>query len=152
MIFDLVKNAYLYKNVLPNILEVLEKGSVYTKDNYPVGRVDIDGDNLFLNLNTYETHFREEAFSEAHQQYVDVMYMVEGEEIIYVKPTEKLLSVTKPYDSKIDALLAKLDDDAIPVRLCEGSFIVLFPQDSHAPGCCVDTPKSVKKIVAKIKL
>lgn len=151
MILDQIKNASFYKDVLPAITVALEKMASYAPDHYPVGRVNIDGDDLFLLLNDYQTHAPEEALFEAHQKYIDVMYMVEGEEIIYVKPTETLSAVTQPYDPEKDVLLAKLDCDATPVRLTAGSFIVLFPQDAHAPACFETAPGNVKKIIAKVK-
>ena len=152
MIYDQLKNKAVYAGVMPRIATALEKMAAYTPDNYPGGRIDVEGDNLFLLLNTYETHVAEGAKMEAHRQYVDVMYMVEGEEIIYVKPTDRLLAVTKPYDESIEALLADLDADAMPIRLQAGDFIVLLPQDAHAPACCVDAPKQVKKIIGKVKI
>lgn len=152
MILDQIKNAAFYKNVLPRIATALETVAVYTPDNYPGGKFVIDGDNLFYSLNTYETHSPEGALCEAHQQYIDVMYMVEGEEIIYVKPTDTLCAVTQPYDPSIDALLANIDGDATPVRLTAGSFIILFPQDSHAPACYDTAPQTVKKIICKVKI
>ncbi len=152
MILDQMKNASFYKGVMPAIAVALEKMAIYTPDNYPVGRVDVDGDNLFLLLNAYQTHATEDALFEAHQKYIDVMYMVEGEEIIYVKPTEALSAVTQPYDSEKDVLLAKLDCDATPVRLVAGNFVVLFPQDAHAPACYIDTPRAVKKIIGKVTI
>ena len=80
------------------------------------------------------------------------MYMVEGEETIYVKPTERLMTVTKPYSAEIDALLGETDVDATPVRLTAGSFIVLFPQDAHTPACHTDGLHRVKKIIGKVAL
>ncbi len=152
MIFDQIKNASCYKGILPAVTTALEKMTAYTPDNYPGGRVEIDGDNLFLLLNTYETRDPASALFEAHEKYIDVMYMVEGEEIIYVKPTDLLCAVTKAYDPAIDALFAKLDGDSIPVRLTAGTFVVLFPQDAHAPACYDQTPQTVKKIIGKVKL
>jgi beta-galactosidase beta subunit len=46
----------------------------------------------------YKTHDKKDAIFKAHKQYIDVMYMVEGEEIIYVKQTENIKNVTKEYD------------------------------------------------------
>ena len=152
MIFDQMKNASCYQGILPAVTTALEKMATYTPDNYPGGKVTIDGDNLFLLLNTYETRDPAAAQFEAHEKYIDVMYMVEGEEIIYVKPTEALSTITKEYDPAIDALLAKLDSDAAPVRLTAGSFVVLFPQDAHAPACYDTAPQTVKKIIGKVKI
>ena len=152
MIFDQMKNAACYQSVLPTVAKALAAMTAYTPDNYPGGKVEIDGDNLFLLLNTYETRDPADALFEAHENYIDVMYMVEGEEIIYVKPTDALREITKPYDPAIDALLAKLDEDATAVRLTAGTFVVLMPQDAHSPNCFVTAPQTVKKIVGKVKI
>ena len=152
MILDQIKNASCYAGILPGVTRALEEMGKYTPDNYPGGRVELDGDNLFLLLNTYETHSPDGVLCEAHQKYIDVMYMIEGEEIIYVKPTNRLCEVTKAYDPAIDALLAQADADATPVRLSAGSFIVLFPQDAHAPGCYDMAPQTVKKIIGKVRI
>ena len=152
MILEQIKNTSCYTGIHNGITKALEEMEKYTPDNYPGGRVELDGDNLFLLLNTYETHSPEGALCEAHQKYIDVMYMVEGEEIIYVKPTDKLQNITKEYDPAIEALLGDLDADATPIRLQAGSFVVLFPQDAHSPGCCVDAPQKIKKIIGKVRI
>ncbi len=152
MILDLIENAGQYAGLYPGVDRALKRMQTYSPENYPGGKVEVDGDRLFLLLNSYETHESQGALMEAHRRYLDVMYMVEGEEIIYVKPTGSLGNVTKPYDESIEALLAKLDEDATAVRLTAGSFIVLFPQDAHAPGCCVESPTNVKKIIGKVQI
>ena len=124
----------------------------FNPDNYPQGRISLDGDNLFMLFGSYETHSPEGALTEAHQQYIDVMYMVEGAETIYVKPVERMQNVTKPYDASIDALLGVTDSDASAIRLEAGCFVILFPQDAHAPACYADGPATVKKIVGKVRI
>ena len=112
MILDTIDHANQYAGLNIRLDTALNAMKVYTPDNYPGGRIELDGEKLFLLLNSYETHPAENALCEAHRQYLDVMYMVEGEEIIYVKPTERLLTVTKPYSAEIDALLGETDMDA----------------------------------------
>lgn len=153
MIFDSLKNAAQYKGLHAGIDQVLEAAKAYTPENYPEKtRVTIDGDNVFMNMAAYETHSTEKAVFEAHQQYADVMVMIEGTETIYVKHTDKLSHVYQEYDPAIEALLADFDTDATPVRMEPGSFVVLLPQDAHSPGCHVDGPVNVKKIIGKVKL
>lgn len=152
MIFDSLNNAAQYKGLHAGIDQVLEAAKAYTPENYPSGRVVIDGENVFMNMAAYETHSTEKAVFEAHQQYADVMVMIEGTETIYVKHTDKLSHVYQEYDPKIEALLADFDNDATPVRLEAGSFVVLLPQDAHSPGCHADGPVNVKKIIGKVKL
>lgn len=151
MIFDKIDNAAQYAAINESITKALESVKQFTPDNYPEGRIDIDGDDLFLLLNTYETQDKDSAVLEAHRKYIDVMYMVEGSETIYVKPTSELKNITQEYDEECEALLAELDSDVTAVRLEKGCFVVLFPQDAHAPACYADGEKSsVKKIIAKV--
>ena len=150
MILDRIENASQYANLHKGIDMALSAMTKFSPQDYPVGKHEIDGENVFLLLNAYQTHDPEGALSEAHRKYIDVMYMVDGEEIIYVKSVGNLKKITKEYDPQIEALLAETDDDATPVRLTTGSFAVLFPQDAHAPGCWVDSPKDVKKIIGKV--
>lgn len=152
MILDTLLNANVYRGLHAGIDRVLEEFKKYKSENYPSGKLQLDGDNLFLIFNNYETHSREGALAEAHRQYIDVMYVVDGCEAICVKPVDQLCNITKEYDPSIDALLAQTDADATVAQLKAGSFIILFPQDAHSPGCHIETPSSVKKIVAKVRI
>ncbi len=152
MILDTIQNAKQYAGLNPDVDRVLEAMQAYTPDNYPGGRIELDGSRLFMLLNSYETHELGDNLSEAHRQYLDVMYMVEGEETIYVKPTAQLQCVTREYDPAIEALLAKTDADVTPVLLRAGSFVVLFPQDAHTPACHANGPCQVKKIIGKVQI
>ena len=152
MILDLLKNAKQYAGIHPGVDRALEEMKRFTPDNYGDGRIEVDGDNVFLLLNNYETHPKSESMAEAHRKYIDVMYMVEGTETIYVKNVDKLRNITSEYSEKIEALLADTDDDATAVRLEAGYFVVLFPQDAHSPACDADGKRSVKKIIGKVRV
>ena len=153
MIFDTLANAAQYKGLHAGIDKVLEAAKAYNAENYPEKtRVTIDGDNVFMNMAAYETHSTEKAVFEAHQQYVDVMVMIDGVETIYVKPTDRLSHVYQEYKPEVEALLADFDADATPLRLEAGTFVILFPQDAHSPACDADGTQNVKKIIGKVKL
>lgn len=152
MILDTILNAKQYQGINSGVDRILEAVTAYTPDNYPVGRITLDGMNLYMNLEEFETHSREEGLAEAHRNYIDVMYIVEGAETIYVKTVDKLQNVKKEYNPERDILQADIDQDATAVRLETGSFAVFFPQDAHAPGCHADAPGKVKKIVGKIRI
>lgn len=152
MILDKIENARLYASINEGINKVLELAKGLTPSNYPAEKIYIDGDNIFVNVPMYETHTKMGALTEAHRKYIDVMYMVEGSEIVYVKPTEKLSRITREYDPDGDALLADTDDDTTAVRLSAGMFLILFPEDAHAPACdpLPETNVKVKKIIGKV--
>ena len=152
MIFDTIENAKLYSGIYSGVDKILKKVLEVNTENYPKETLKVDGDKLFMIFADYETHSKSEAKAEAHKKYIDVMYMVEGEEAIYVKPTKDLKNITMPFDKDQDALLADVDDDATRVVLKAGSFIVLFPQDAHAPSCDVTAKSNVKKIIGKVMI
>ena len=152
MILDKLSNAAQYHGMHAGIDMVLEAAKAYTPENFQKGRVVLDGDHVYMNMATYETHPVDKAVFEAHNQYVDVMVMVEGTETIYVKPTENLCHVYQAYDPQKDALLADFDTDTTAVRLEAGCFVILLPQDAHSPGCHADGPMNVKKIIGKVRI
>lgn len=153
MIFDTMAKASSYEALCPRISAALKAAAAYPTDPYVTGRVVVDGDKLYMNVVAYETKpLGEASLMEAHQKYIDVMVMVEGEETIYVKTTDELTNITMPYDDAKEALLATVDADVTPIRLTAGHFAVLFPQDAHCPSCCVDAPANVKKIICKVAI
>ena len=150
MIKDTLSNAKLYKGIKDGIDKILEAAKQYTPENYPGGRIELDGKRIFMSLAKYNTLPTDDAVFEAHKKYIDVMIMVDGVETIYVKNTDSLSKITRPYNPDDDALLAHFDKDATPVRLEAGSFVVLFPQDAHSPSRHADGEHSVKKIIGKV--
>ena len=151
MIFGNIKDRSRYAGVHAGVARALEAEAGYTAENFADGSVQLDGERLFLNFAKYETHPAEGQVCEAHRKYIDVMYMVEGCETIYVKDVSKVAKITRPYEDAIEALLGTTDQDAVPVRLSAGEFVVLFPEDAHTPGCDADgKSSSVKKIIGKV--
>lgn len=152
MILDIIENAASYAGLHTGVDMVLKAAAAYTPENFENGRVDLDGDRVFMNRFSYESNDPANAKYEAHRVYIDVMYIVEGEETIYVKPTTQLSNITMDYDPARDILMAEFDKDGTPVHMTAGSFIVLMPQDAHAPGCWYESSKTVKKIVGKVRV
>ena len=150
MILDRLENAAQYAGLHKGIDMALAAMEAYTAENFETGRRELDGDRVYLNCCAYETHSPQGAMAEAHRQYIDVMYMVEGQETIYVKAASCLKNITAEYDPSLEALFADTDEDVTPVRLTAGSFVILFPQDAHTPGCWADGPCDVKKIIGKV--
>ena len=151
MILDCMENAELYAGVAKGLMEMLRAEAAYAADAGASGGRKLHGDRMFINDCFYDTKPVDgDACLEAHRAYIDVMYMVDGEENIYVKPTDRVRTVTRPYDAAGDALLAKLDGDETAVRLQPGQFIVLFPQDAHCPARQAGAPGTVHKLIGKL--
>ena len=93
----------------------------------PLGRVDIDGDAVFAN----------------------VQDVVSGEEVMQFAPLEGLAKV-QPFDEDADFGLYCTPERPSSIVLRAGDVAVLAPEDAHKPGCALDAPCCVRKIVVKV--
>jgi YhcH/YjgK/YiaL family protein len=114
--------------------------------NAAPGRVDIDGDSVFALVQEYNTKPLEQGFWEAHRKYIDIQYVVSGEEHMGYANLAQLNA--GDYDAAKDFL--PLHGDGSFLRLPAGMFTLFLPEDAHMPGMAVDQPQPVKKVVVKV--
>lgn len=114
------------------------------------GRVDIDGDRVFAIVQRYETVKTDTPRFEYHKKYIDIQYIVSGEEVIGWAPADRMM-VTEGYDGDKDICFGTVPNGEVtPVYLKAGQLAVLYPEDGHAPKLAADEPSHVFKIVFKI--
>ena len=120
-------------------------------ENAPDGSYKIVGDELFINVMTYETKPRTEGMFETHRDYADIQMMIEGIEEIGFTPNPEGLSVTEPY--RPDFELYAMTDAYEGVAMERGKLCIILPREPHAPGIAPDgIPHRVRKMVAKVRL
>lgn len=117
----------------------------------PDGRHDIEGDDLFALLQTYDTGPATEKRFESHRKYLDIQYVLEGEERILHAPA-RLLEVETPYDEPTDIIFYAEPKAASSLLLRAGDFAVFHPQDAHKPGCMAGGRHRVRKVVVKVRV
>lgn len=148
MVVDKISNAALYYSISERIekalkfLQGLNGGSIED-------RVEIDGDDVFAFPGAYTSRPHSESVWEAHKDFIDVQYIVDGNECIgyeYIKN----LNVTQEYDEKTDALL--LEGDGTMVKCGAGTFMILYPEDAHMPGVQDNEPCEMKKVIVKVRV
>ena len=86
---------------------------------------------------------------EAHRNYLDIQYILKGEETVGWAPLETL-TVTQDYNPEKD--IAKYTGHADFMRITEGNCYVAFPEDGHMPGVYLDAPHDFVKLVVKLKV
>ncbi len=145
MIIDYYENHQLYEDTL----ELLKEGFSFIKEieNEPAGRYERG--SMFAMVQTGTTCPVQEARLEAHKKYIDVQYMVSGQEIMEWENITKL-QIEIPYDEEKDILFYKGSGSSIAIK--EGMFYLVFPQDAHKPCGHIKEPTNYKKIVLKIKV
>ena len=114
------------------------------------GRYELQGENLFVNVDEYVTKNEEDTRYEAHRKYADIQYLVAGNERIGVLPLQKT-TVTEPYDSEKDIMFMEADEDNY--RLADQQkFFIFFPEDAHRPGLKTDKNIPIRKVVVKVRI
>ncbi len=119
-------------------------------DDLPDGRVEIEGSKVFALVQRYETQEADVPKFEYHRKYIDVQYLVSGEEIIGWTPSDRI-AVTEPYDQERDIAFGTADAGKwTPVYLQAGWVAVFWPEDGHAPKLSAGARSAVMKIVVKV--
>ncbi|MGE5172887.1 MAG: YhcH/YjgK/YiaL family protein [Betaproteobacteria bacterium] len=116
----------------------------------PDGRVEIDGNEVFAIVQRYETIKAAAPKFEYHRKYIDIQFIVSGEEIIGWAQAEHM-TTTQDYDPDKDICFGTAEKGKwTPVHLQAGQLAVLWPEDGHAPKVAAGGPSRVMKIVVKV--
>ena len=119
--------------------------------NLKEGRHAICGDEIYANVQTLETKSVEEQKWEVHRKYIDIQYVIKGKEKMGYGILEDFKDTVIPYDDKKD--VAFLDNGkANYIDVYEGSFVIFYPNDVHAPMLSVSDNEVIKKVIVKVAL
>ena len=107
-------------------------------------------DEMFILKQAYITKNREDCFFESHKKYIDIQYMIKGDEIMDVCNIEDL-EIIKDYDDKTDFIKYKGKEENISSLLIkENQLAIFYPQDAHQPCIKTNENKLIYKAVIKI--
>lgn len=115
------------------------------------GRHEIDGDEVFANVQELVTVEPGEKDFEAHRRYADVHYVVSGTECLGVAPVGECEPVGD-FSEADDFGLFRATGRESWAELREGDLVVTPPCDAHKPGCCAPGagPAPLKKVCVKV--
>ena len=132
---------------------LLEKGFEFllkkASEGLPNGRMEIEGDQCFAMVSSYTTAKPEDKRWESHNAYIDIQYVVKGNEVVGFLP-KGMLKVQEDKTPAADVIFYE-QAKGMDIVLKAGDFAVFFPQDGHKPGVIHEKPEQVKKIVVKVK-
>ncbi len=131
-------------NRIANALEIIEK----VAQNMPECGTYQVNDTFYYMVQEYDSKPVEECRFEAHKRYIDIQYVVNGEEEIDIADISNL-TVEEAYDETRDVLFGSVSRYTKFV-LRAGAYTILRPEDVHRPGLAVDQPSRVRKIVGKV--
>lgn len=113
-----------------------------------LGRIDLSKD-VYATISEYQTKSIEETKFESHRKYIDLQYLVLGEENIGLTANDGSLEAT-PYSEERDISFYTFNGGDL-LKATPDSYFIFFPSNLHRP--CIDpgVKKFVRKIVVKIK-
>lgn len=112
------------------------------------GKYPIAGDDAFAMVMEYQTKSTKDAKWEAHRKYIDLQYMIEGEEWMGVLPLDHAKAPLE-YDEGKDLIFFG-DNEGEFFQANPIFFFLFFPTDVHRPSILIEESKPVKKLVIKI--
>ncbi len=148
MIFDKLENVDTYVSISGGLAKGLWLLQETDFSALEPGKYTVDGDELYFMVQNYQSRPENET-AEAHRKYIDIQYMVSGEELIGIGG---LSDMTEEVEANPEKDYWLYHGSMTKIRLNEGYFVVMFPQDAHAPGIAVNEPSPVKKIVVKVQI
>lgn len=133
----------------------LKTGLKYVRDtdfdSLENGRYELVEGKIFATIQDYQSKPESEGKFEAHQKFVDIQFIIKGEERI---GTGKLddFEESIAYDEEKDIVFLTPKEGAKTnfIKLIEKEFAIFYPQDVHMPSIAVDAPSFVRKVIVKV--
>jgi biofilm protein TabA len=117
----------------------------------PMGKHEILGDSVFALAMKSPSRAPETGQFESHREYIDIQFLLSGEETIGVAPVEEL-QVATPYDAAKDIVFYALPKTYKNLVIRPGHFAVFFPPEGHLPMCHSNGPHELHKVVVKVRM
>ncbi|MGL6065596.1 MAG: YhcH/YjgK/YiaL family protein [Cetobacterium sp.] len=150
MIFGQLNELKFYKGISKGLdlaIETIENGSY---KNGVEGKNEVDGDNVFFNLQKCKTKIMEECFFEIHKKYIDIHVVIDGGECIGYSLKDSLKEKTE-YNEITDFGVVE-GKEQYRFEMTKDNFLIVFPDEPHMPLISKDNKvEDLKKVVFKIK-
>ena len=152
MIVGKLVDLYRYKGIAKNIDTAID----YILNNdlmaLPKGKTIVDGDNVYINRDTYVAKPYEECFFENHENYIDIQIVLKGKERIgYTHISNPTLKVTTPYNAEKDVTKYNYNPKGALFMTIEEGFALVYTEDAHLAKCKADD-NITEKLVVKVKI
>ncbi len=145
MILDTLENAAKYAGIRSGLSEAFGFLDQPGLAELETGRYEISGDLVYALVQRCNGKKIEEARLEAHRKYIDIQYVISGEESMGWSPRAHL-APSDQYDEKKDVEFFPDRPEAV-IKVPAGSFAVFLPTDAHMP--CIGEG-SIHKVVMKV--
>jgi YhcH/YjgK/YiaL family protein len=148
MIIDKLENLKNYASLnplFPKVVEFLQQNDLNALEP---GKHEIEGKDLFVNIQMAKGRTPAEAVIETHNKMIDIQIPLSDIETFGYTQRDQLPEAE--YNAEKD--ISKIPD--LPadsyITCTPGMFVIFFPQDGHAP--CITGSTEIKKAIFKVKV
>ena len=147
MICDTLDQLHLYKGFHKNLDTAIAFLAAPPLDTLPLGRTEVDGDEVFINVMDADLKPHTGSHAEYHRLYADLQIdLTGGEGWGYTNlPGEEAGEFAGDIGFRTSP-------DAVSGVLGEGRFVLFFPGELHKPGVARPGCDHVRKAVIKIRM
>ena len=116
--------------------------------NAPLGRIELKGDDLFINNVEVNALAKNEQVLEVHKKHLDIHILLAGQETIGWLPTGEAKEEKQPFNEEADCALYT-DAPSAFITMRPHDFVIVYPEDAHAP---IIGDGKIRKLIVKVKL
>lgn len=131
MILDTLGNAAKYAGLKMGISEAFGFLDQPGLADLPDGKYEILGDRVYAMVAHESGRKASDAQMEGHRKYIDIQYIISGDESMGWAPREDLAN-SVDYDEEKDLEFFEGEPESL-IRVPPGSFAVFLPSDAHLP-------------------
>ena len=150
MIIDTVANSGKYHCVHPLFAQAFEYIASQDLGVLEPGNYEIAGESLKAVLMEKPGKTADESLEkfECHDKHIDIQVLIQGDEQIGWKPRADCKEPKGEYNPEKDVVFYK-DTPDMYFKMKPGQFVILFPEDVHAP---MISEGNIKKLVIKVRI
>lgn len=148
MIIDKVENLKNYAQVNPLFPKVVEFIQQHDLNALEPGKYEIEGKDLFVNIQMAKGKTPAEAVIETHNRMIDIQIPLSDAETFGYTQRDQLPDAEYNAEKDITKIPGLAADSYVTAPV--GAFCIFFPQDGHAP--CIAGVPEIKKAIFKVSV
>ena len=147
MIIDKVENLKNYASVNPLFAKVVAFLEQNDLNALETGKHEIEGKDLFVNIQMAKGKTPDEAVIETHDKMIDIQIPLSDDETFGYTQRDLLPKAEYNAEKDITKIPGLAADSYVTCQ--PGMMAIFFPQDGHAP--CIAGVPEIKKAIFKVK-
>ena len=146
MIVDSLTNSASIEQMHPLFKKAFDFLRTTDFSNTNPGKIQLDGEQLFVSIVETEGKTKEQAKLETHNKYIDIQMPIEGIETMGWLAGKNCVNEVEPYNAEKDITFFT-DKPSTYIQVQPYEFAIFYPEDGHAPAIAEG---KLKKIIVKV--